>query len=426
MSEIVDEVVPLGTGHQSSGGGTRLRVIEESVQLGSLEAKPDRAGDDNDETVSTATRVRRRLSDNAKRMLVNLDKHGTVDDDAPEAEAEDADDKGLVPSDKPQVAADATDAGAASAPPVDPTPAAAAAVPDEHAVRADRLTEHNRKLVAELESLRSRPVRGEPSARDRSLDEAERIYLEDPIKSIRRLVATAIGVDDPNSKDVDAELTGLYQDLTERELSVSLDPVQKASREAARTRKLLERDKRERKAETTDAASKAEADAEVRQAAEVATLIGNRLLTSKHAERYPLLMTHAHRIDGMKPEDLIWAGIRRGIASGELDPKTSDDQLIDAVSRKIEPYYQSLRDALAVNPSPVTATGTAAPSTQASPAAESKAGPTGQGTRTITNASASVAPATPPAIKAATDDTKPKYRNERERRRALAEKYFGK
>ncbi len=416
--EWADEVSPLGSaskGRDSGGMRAPRGAIVESMTIGGLASRPDGGSKGDAEDVVIGPRGTRALSAGAQRMLANIDKHDDVND-------------------SPRAAAGATDAGVTPpTPPVAAPPAAVAAAPTtepapdpgaEHRERAERLAEHNRRLVGELETLRGRPARGERTDREKALDEAERNYHDVSIGSLRRFVAAALGESDPASKAVDAELSGLYRDLTERELGVPLDSGVKATREAERTRRMLERDRRDRAAEQARPAE----DPSVKQAAEVTSLIDSRLSARNaegktHVERYPLLHGFAGDIDGVKPSELIWKAIQRGIHAGELDPKTPDEQLIEAVSSKIEPHYQALADRLVKARTPAS---TAAP-TQATDATAPKADPPGNGVRTITNASASVAPATPPAAKPATTTESaqpPKNLTEKQRRKWWADHLF--
>lgn len=397
-----DEVSPVGSAQRGRDSGPRTArgSIVEDMVVGGLTAKPAGGGRGDSEDVTVNGRGGRVLSDTARSLLAKLDT-------SPPAAAAPAT---VIPETPPAVTPPAA-ATAAPETPTAPDPAA------EHIARAERLSQHNAKLLSELETLRARPVRGEPSAREKALDEAERMYLEDPVGAIRRLVALATGATDHASKDVDAELTGLYQDLTERELGVALDSAEKSKRESLRTRKLLDRDRRERAAESAKPAEPTEAP-EAKQTAEMSAKIAPLLTAGKHAERYPLLMALSSDFDGRKPEELLWHGIKRGIQLGELDGNTPDDKLIDEVSKKIETHYQSLADKIVKARTPATST---APPTQATDATASKVDPPSNGVRTITNASASVAPATPPASKPAPNtETPPKYRNEKERRLAIA------
>lgn len=406
MTDFVDEVSPIGSGSRGrdSGGQRSARgSIVEDVTVGGLTSRPAGGAKGDVEDVVVAPRGGRSLSEAAQKALAVLD-----GDAAPAVAA-------ATPETPPPAApaSATTTPAAATATPAPPAPDPAA----EHIARADRLAEHNRKLLGELEAHRARPARSEPSAREKALDEAERMYPEDSIGALRRFVAATLGVADPASKEVDAELTGLYQDLTERELGVPLDTAQKAIRESARTRRALERDRRELKAEKEAPAAAPADDTAAKQTAEMSAVIAPLLTAGKHAERYPLLMSLATDFDGVKPEELLWHGIRRGIASGELDAKDSNDKLIDTISRKIEAHYQALADKFS-KARPAAST---APPTQATDATATKADPP-NGVRTITNASASVAPATPPAAKPAPITEPPKYRNEKERRLAIAQR----
>lgn len=342
------------------------------------------------------------------------------------------------PNDTSQAAA--AQGSAASSPAVTP-PAAAAATPDaekttadavaEHRARADRLAEHNRKLLGEVEALKKRPTKGEPSAREKALDEIERTWLENPVGAIQRMYALAMGVDDPKHKDVEGELAGLFKDLTEAQLGVPLDPTHKAQREAARTLRMIERERRERKSEQVAPAAVADqADPDAEQAAQMSAFIASTLPTIKHAEKFPLVNALAEHLDGKKPAELLWAVIKHGVGTGELDPRDPNDRLIEQASRivedhydKLEAHHQALADRIRkARPS----TSTAAP-TQAADATATSADPAGQAVRTITNASASVAPATPPASKPPTGTAaEPTYKSEEERRAAILAKHFGK
>ena len=428
-TEIVEEMAPVGGGKPAVGNSRVARgQIHESITVSggsaSAPARDEGASKVEQEDIAVGKRGLGRFSDRAKQMLANIDKHGTVDDTPPEPAATTS-----------PPAAGAPDA--AVTPPVTPpaqSPPAAAAAPStapdkstedaiaEHKSRADRFAEHNTRLVAELEQLRAKPARGEPTARERALDEAERTIVEDSVGALRKVYATALGVDDPKHPLVDKHLTWLYHDLTERELGVPLDASIKAQREAERTRHMLDRDKRERAEAARPAAAAPGPDPDTAQkTGRVAQLIG----AGDHATKYPLLRNLSTDFDGMKPEELLWKEINRGFQTGEYQRETNDDALIDQASKKIETHYQALAEKIAKARSQ-TAASTATP-TQQAPATERNAGPQETGPRTITNASASVAPATPPAAKPAPTETPQKkpWRNEKERIKALAAKHFG-
>lgn len=408
--EQVDEVVTHGA--KPAGGRISRNVVNESIVLGDRDAKADRGDSVVDDAVTLNGRPGRALKASTTKLLQNIDKHGTVEE--PEA----AEGEG-VPVVEPEAPA-ATEIPAPTPEAPDPTA--------ELRTTSERLAAKNRELVAENEKLRGAGARrGEPSAREKALDEIERTYLDDPIVAIRRLQALALGIEDHTSKDIDAELSGLIQDLTARELGVQLDDSTQAKRDAARTRQAWEREKRERKAEA-DAASKPKEPAPDAQQAEHVQIVGNRL-SSKQADgktvgdAYPATMKAAERITGAKPEALVLKTIYEGFATGEFDPSHNNEKLIEQAASKIEAHYRNAYQALA------DVFGAAPSTAQPTPATDAKANQeTGQGhgTRTITNASASVAPATPPAKKPEPKvEDKPKYRNEKERRAALARRHAG-
>lgn len=397
MADIVQDVSPIGIGKSGSPNSAANRpVISQTVSPSggaSRGAATEGGGSPTiEQTVSNGVRGGRMLSESTREMLANLDKHGSVKaPPAPEAP---------VPDESPPAPASAvastpapTQAGAAAAPAAEP--AKPAEPTDEHRAAYERVRTRNRELIAENEKLKAGPRR-EPTAREKALDEAERTYLDDPVAAIRRLIATVQGIDDPKHKDVDAELSGLYQDLTARELGVPVDPTRQELRESTRTRLALARDKREWQSERAAATAAPPDDPEAKLVAEHASLIGTRL-SSKQAdgktvgEAYPLTMRLAERLHGSKPEALILATIREGFKSGEFDPKEHDDKLIEQAAKKIETHYQALGE-LFGQASPSTATPT--PTADATANKETARNQVG---RTITNASASVAPATPPA-----------------------------
>ncbi len=419
--EIVDEVSTPGSNDARNGrtanAARPIVMHEESVQLGSSVAKPDSDDGDDDVVSFSGRNGGRALSASSRKILANIDKHGTAadePDDDPDAAA-----LNLGSDGKPKAAP------AAEVKPADPAKPDEAAKPDpgaEHKAANDRLLARNRELLAELETHRAKPKGGELSPRMKSLLEISgELGIKSPAQAARRFFALVHGIDDHTSKEANALMRGLYEDLTEEELSVTPDPAQKALRESARTQQLWDREKRERKAAEDEAASKADDDVESKQTAETHALIGKEF--SSIADRYPLTAAFAERIHGAKPEALIWRGIQHGVRSGALDGNLENKPLIEAVSQILETEYQALADQLVeARTKPSTAAPTPADGTKASPK-----GDTGQGhgSRTITTASASVAPATLPAPKSDPIVEQPvKYRNEAERRRALAAKHF--
>lgn len=414
MSEWVDESpatsAPRGGSNFGNAHSARGSIVED-VTVGTTTSRPAAGANAAEEDFVIGSRGARALPDGAKRMLANLEKHDSVEDAPPAATTESP----------PAVAAPA----ATSAPVVTP-PAAAAVAPvvapavdpaAEHIARANRLEEHNRKLVAELAAAKGRP-RGTPSARELRLDEADKGYLNDSVGSVRKFLATVLGVDDPASPDVSKELKYLYHDLTKNELGVALDPIVALERENERTKRMMERDRRERSAPAAPDESAARAAQDGAQAAAIAGM----LPALGHAAKYPLLTAHSEALHSAKPEALIWDVIKHDIAAGVIQPDANgkypdDATLIDHASKTIESRYQALRDRFAP-----AATSTATP-TQPTVQTDTKADPS-PGVRTITNASASVAPATLPAKpEPTTTAAAPRYPNEKARIKALIAKY---
>jgi hypothetical protein len=435
MPEISSTLVPNGGPARPSGGSQPARAtISNSVAVGGAkissheQAEPEAPSDGSaigNEVLQGGGRRTSGLGATALALLAKLDKG-----EAPDKPAD-------KPNDSPPAAAAPTPAASSPATPATP-PAAAAAAPapaeapkpaeapsTDHAAEIERYATRNRELLAELDKLKAGGSKREPDARSKTLDEIERMFGDNPVAAIRKLAALHHNVADPASKDIDAELSGIYQDLTERELGVSLDPATKAQRESARTRKLLEREQRERRAEQEAASKPPPDDPEAKQFAEHSALIGNHLLSKQAdgktvADAFPLTMKFAEALHGHKPAELMLKTLRAGFATGEFDPKANDDVLITQAAKKLESRYQALADAFVEARKPSTATPTPADAT--APKVEAQQ----QASRTITNASASVAPATPPAKPETTPAaTKPKFRTEADRRKAILESKFG-
>lgn len=288
---------------------------------------------------------------------------------------------------------------------------------NEYKTQAERLEAANRNLIAELETERTKPR--VTSTHNKLVEDARSEYLDDQTASIRKFIAAALHHEDPNHADVTAEMALLYGDLTSKELGVSLTESQQASRDAARARQLLARDKRERKADSEAAASKVSADAEAKKADSAATFIHNRI-SSKSAD-YPLLHALAQDIDGLSPGHLLWKVMERESNSGVIDAKTmSDDQMIEAAAKLVEKHYQELAEKIGkAKPQPKESQ----PSTAEAPKTDAQTSTSkdqrqSHGARTLNKADASVAPATPPAKKAEAtkSDAKPKFKSDKERR----------
>lgn len=387
------------------------------IRHGSVIAAPKERDGGEVSTVRSSTPPQiRSFTEHQREMLKNLDDHGDV-------RGKD----GVSASKTAEPATAAIGAAAVAAPAPEAKPAAPAAeaksAPDAELVaRAERLAEANKRLVAEVEKHRSGGG-GEPDERTKALHEIERDLTTDFMGSLRRLVALNAGIKDPASPDVDRLMAGNYALWTEHELKMPLDSGKRAEIGTERNRLLIERDKREREAQAKAAETKAAAEAQTRADAEYVSRLDTELGELKHAEKYPLLMKHAKLFDGLSPAQLLLNSVRAGIKAGEFDPRTPGNDLLHHYSKVIETHYQALRDQIAG-----ASASTATPAQPTVSSTENTAGATTPGARTITNASASVAPPAPPAkpTPTETDQPKPKFRTETARRQALAERYFGK
>lgn len=447
MPELEQTVSPLGggSGGANAGGIAARPVIDQTFERGG-----DRGIVQSDSKPVIQQIVRSggasaggmKLPDSVRQMLAKMDEPDAAPDPKTESSpaAPGPDVAGAARSAVSPPASSPTGAAAAT-----PTPQAAPAS-DEHRARADRFEARNRELVAEVERMKSAP-RSELDARLKALDEAEKLYLDNPHAAVRKFLAVVRGVEkyDPEHADVSDEMSGLYKDLTARELKVELDQGEVARRESARTRMLLARDRRERDATSKVTAAPTDTP-EAQQAAQHTAIIGNRLAMKQDdgktvGEAYPLTMKLAERLNGMRPEALILAKIRHGVETGEFeaaDPNERDpraierhnQKLIEQAARAIETQYQALSDAFGQarpqQPQPSTAATPTPPDTKATQdAGRSQVAPS------ITNASASVAPATPPAKQdAPKEEEQPFHRrrpgeSEEKRRLRIAQRHLG-
>lgn len=264
----------------------------------------------------------------------------------------------------------------------------------------DRILAANQKLVADLDAARKAPA---VTPHKLLMDAADR-YVDDPIEGLRMFLAASHGLSDVQDKRIDSEFKDLYTDLTSKVLDVTPDIAHQAKRDAARARQLLEREKRERKAEQTPAA----------QPDGTAEFIGNRLSAkaSEFGEKFPLLMGMSEHLDGKKPHELLATIIKRETQTGRIPIVADDDAMITAAAKFVEDHYNGIAEK--IGKAKPTQPSTAKPTTQPSTSASKEAPPKPAG-RNLTSADASVAPATQPAPK--TEEQRPKkFKNDKERR----------
>ena len=377
--------------------------LEDSFKEGDFASTPIGAG--KQETINdNGSRDRRKYGDSVLERIAAIEKReaGETIEDKP-AEAVTA----AAPTEDAGQATTPTSPKSAETAPTEPPPPS----PDAEALKAerDRYAKANEELVAELEALRK--DKPKPTKQpNKYVVEAEEAYVEDQLTAIRKLIAAAHGIDDLADKRIDDEIRDLYTDLTAHVVGVKPEESHLAKREAARARQLLAREKRERKAEETTAAERAEADAEAKKAESAATFIGNRLSQPQSdgkvlRDQFPLLHKFAKRLDGMSPEALIWRTIQQETKTGKLSAK-DDDGLIAEAAKLVEAHYHALADefgkAQPVPTQPSTAQPSQPTTTSARPEQRQQTA-----ARTLTSADASVAPATPPAPKTETPKDKP-------------------
>ena len=427
-TNTVDEEVaraPKATGRGLSARPTHDETIASD---GAVKVQRSNAEDENH-----AHRAGRTYKESTEKLLAQIEKDGGL---APHEEGDADEDEPADNGDDSEGADDSADETAA--------PAAAGDVGDADDAddggdeapalteTAARLEARNRELLGELETARKTP-KSQRSDRETALVAAEAAYYDEgSVPALRKFLSIVVGAAH-DSKEVDAELSGLYTDLTARELGVTLDDNQRSLRDNARTRLLLARDKREK----VEADKKPVADnsADTVKYDDAAKHIDNLLTTktqsgTSHADEYPMLMTLAEDFDGFKASEVLARAIRREIETGSLDPKLSDIDLVRAVAPKIEKHYASvakkIEAASAKNKKPDTTT----PSSKKPKAAVEASNERRQstGAPTITNATASRAPAKNPKVEkqkaGTTEKTRKDFSSDAAWKNHLFDKHF--
>lgn len=409
--QVVDEVVNTNPRTAPARGVAARPVVEETV--GGPPAPPAASAD---ETHAIADRRGRAFKPSTSKLLEKIEaeeqaaKAAAPDEGDPdEDEPDDADEGDADEGDADEGDADEGDADGGDADEGDGTdgdadegdadeekPDPAAALAEER----DRLLARNREMVAELEAARKAP-KAKRTERETALIAAEsKYYDEGTIPALRQFLSVVTGAP-PDSKEVDAELAGLYTDLTARELGVGLDPNQQALRDNARTRLLLARDKREKaEAGKTDPDDSAEVVNYEEGTKHVTALLSTKTQNGASLkDEYPTLMALAEDFDGYAPSEVVARTIRHEIMTGTLDPKVhSDVDMVRHAASKIEKYYASRAAALRAKLTPSKKPDTTTPSGKKPKVAveASNAQRQSTGAPTITNATASRAPAKNP------------------------------
>jgi hypothetical protein len=405
-----DEVVTRSVAPRGVGGAVARPMQEETVAASTGITSVERSGIE-DENHGTGGRRNRAYKASTTELLekfeqeekAGLASHEEGDADEDEAPADDAEaqvDAGGESSDAAGDEGDAAEAGEEAA-------------PDEWQTKAATLEQRNRELLGELDTARKTP-KAERSDRETALIAAEASYVDEgSVPALRKFLGVIVGAA-PDSKEVDAELAGLYTDLTAKELGVALDQNQQALRDNARTRMLLARDRREKAdADKKPATDNSAGDV---QYGEAAKFIDTQLVTKGQsgtslADEYPMLMHLAQDFDGHAPSEVLARAIRQEIMTGTLDPRTTSDvDMIKAVAPKIERHYDAVAKRIEAARAKTRKPDTTNPSVKPKAAVEASTEQRqSTGARTLTNAAASRAPAKPPKTmkqKAPTTDTK--------------------
>jgi len=310
----------------------------------------------------------------------------------------------------PVVEAPSAPSAATTAPSAISTTTTAQAIADDVSARAARIAEHNSRLLAENESLRRSAVSADIVDRIRAQDELDRLWLTDPVKAYEKKMAALLGVAE-DAPDIATHRGYFEVDLTHKRIGVPLTDDSDAARKAARTLAAIQLEMRARKADETKPTPP-----QAPQEDPAERIVAQHISNAKLNEKYPLMFALTEHDYGVKPERMIWAEINHRLQIGQLDPKMTDAQLIDTVAPEIEARYEAQYQArmskytAAKRPSQ-------APQIVVAPPEEKKPDLPSIVVPTLTNATASVAPATPPAPPP--KKTVETYKSEQEKRLAI-------
>lgn len=418
--ETEDTEVAFSAKSRAGNSGVARGMIHESVDpnTGDVKLLTGKAAEADD--VAEGGERPRRFKDSTLALLDKLAEGGEGEGDEEDV---DPDDVGLVEGDEASddgEDGEGDEGGDGSEETTDNKPNTEEVV-NEWQQKATQYEEANARLVAELDAARKvKPV--QRSEYEQTLVDAYQAYVDEgSVPALRKFVGAVLGAA-PDSKEVTAELAGLYVDLTAEEVGVPLDESQQAKREAARAKLQLARDKRERAESEKKTAAPVDSDEE-RSYAEAGRYIEN-IITVKNgqsetsiSDEYPLMVALAEDFDGYKPGELLARTIKLEVKKGVLTGRESEDVMIRHAARKIENYYDAVLKKAdtarqRTQKSDTTKSGNAA----AKPASKEKRQSTGA--PTINNAKASVAPSTPPKTKQEKQKTKdepPKFKSNKER-----------
>ncbi|MBP9862669.1 MAG: hypothetical protein KBD62_32245 [Kofleriaceae bacterium] len=326
---------------------------------------------------------------------------------------DDAGDEGDDDPDAPPVAG--TGAEPVKAPPAAPAPDVELKSTIE---RQAALIEKHR---AEAEAARKAADEA-TRAREQAATADEDAYLADPSAAVRSWLARSLGVKDAKDPVVEKELDDLIVDLIAARNGVSLDPAHTADRRSVLTQRSWEAEKRRRAGQDRDASNSPRDGAPAVQAARAE--IARRLGTAKDAT--PHLLALSMTIDGREPEAVVWEALQKGVANGTIDPNASDDHMFEQARSAAEKFYAARAEAFRASLKLGTAASSTPPDPQASVAAalvKDDRARQGHGPRTITNAAASVAPATSTQKPAEVPPLR--HETDQERRARVLKKHLG-
>lgn len=417
-NQTVDDVV---TPRAHAGAGQNARpAYQETVAADSGASKVFNSRSEKDDQ-KEAPRPGRSFKASTAALLDKFEKESLAPHE--EGDSDDDDVVETAPAAKADVVVEGGDAAGDEAPPAEEGDGAKAE-PSEWQTRAQTLEARNREILAELETARKTP-KAQRTDRETALHAAEAAYIDEgSVSALRKFLSVVVGAA-PDSKEVNAELAGLYVDLTAQEVGVSLDQSQQAFRDNARTRLLLARDRREKaegekKVEPSNDAS--EAVQYERASQHLDTLLSTKSQSGTSiADEYPMLMSLSKDFDGFKPSEVLARAIRQEIMTGTLDVNTPDVDMVRAVAPKIEQHYEQVGKKITAALAKKK-TGTTTPSVQPKVAAEAATETRqGQGARTITTTTASRAPAAAPKTTKAKAPTTEKKRGDFKNDRAWRE-----
>lgn len=289
------------------------------------------------------------------------------------------------------------------------------------------------KSTIERQAAMIEKHRAEAEAARKAADEATRAsksaafadedaYIASPVAAAKAWLARSIGAKDVSDPAVEKELDDLLTDLIAAKNNVSLDQSYTADRRSVLTQRAWEAEKRRRAGHETSAATTSDNGSQVVQAARAE--IARRLGTAKDAT--PHLLSLSMAIDGREPEAVVWEALQKGVANGTIDPNASDDHMFEQARSAAEKFYAARAEAFRASMKLGTAASSTPPDQQASVAGanvKDDRARQGHGPRTITNAAASVAPAT--STQKPTETPPLRHETDQERRARVLKKHLG-